>query len=106
MIVAAAKGRPNTADDAERAPIETNFGQRGPHQCADENEVAASFGAKQFDGAAKLPDRNPVMTELFGTPRIAHAPYREQDGLDSARGKRVGDREWHHTACCDQADGR
>ena len=73
MIVAAAKRRPDTAENTDRAPIEPDFRQRRALQRADEDQVAAALAAEQLCRTAELPDRNPVMAEAADARRIAGA---------------------------------
>ena len=73
MIVAAAKRRPDVAEDAERSPVQPDLRQRRPHQRADEDQVAAALAAKQFCGPAELADRDPVMAKALDPHRIAGA---------------------------------
>src|SRR5713226_405253 len=106
MIVSAAESSPDAADDAKRPPIQANLGESRPHQCADENQIAAIFRAKQFHGPAELADRNPVMTKALHPYGIADASQREKHGIDAARDQGVRNRERHDAASRDQADGR
>ena len=106
MIVAAAKRRPDAAEDADRSPVEPDFRQRRAQQRADEDQVAAALAAKQFCGAAELPDRDPVMAEALDAIRIAGAAQREQHRRDPALAKRLRHRERHGATAGDDADGR
>ena len=106
MIVAAAERRPYSADDPKRRPIEANFGQCGPHQRADKNQIAAVFRAKQLHRPADLADRYPVMAKALDPHGIAGPSECEQDRIDAARGERIRDRERHHAAARDQTDRR
>ena len=98
MIVAAAKRRPKTPDDAKRSPVQADLRQRRPHQRADENQIAAVFRAKQLHGPAELTDRNPVMAEARHLDRIASPLSAKNNRIDAARDKRIRDRERHHPA--------
>jgi hypothetical protein len=104
MIVSAPESRPHPAEDAERTPIQANLCQRRPHQRADEHQVAAVFGAKQFCGLAELTDGNPMMAKALHPYRIAGASQREKHGIDAARGQGIRYRKRHDAACRDQAD--
>ncbi len=88
MIVAAPERRQHPADNAKRTPIQPDFGQSRPHQRADENQIAAIFGAEQLDRLADLPDRNPVMAKARHGHRVAGAFQCEHDAADAARGQR------------------
>src|SRR5262249_19079921 len=104
MIIAAAERGPDLTDDTQRSPVQPDFSQRRTDQAADEDEIAATLGAKQFDGPPELADRYPVMTKTLHPCRIASAPEREQDRIHAACGERVRDRERHRATGCDQAD--
>ena len=55
MIVAAAKRRPDVADDADGSPVQPDLRQRRPHQRADEDQVAAAFAAEQLVARPSCP---------------------------------------------------
>src|ERR1700726_3474062 len=84
MIVAAAKRRPHLLEDAKRAKVETNLGERRPHQRTDEHQTATALTAKQLPGPAEFADRNPVMAKARRALRVADAAQCEQDRRDAA----------------------
>ena len=55
VIVAAAKCRPDLAEDADRSPVQPDLRQRRPQQRADEDQVATTFAAEQLYGRPSCP---------------------------------------------------
>ncbi|MGY4469516.1 hypothetical protein ACVWWK_005225 [Bradyrhizobium sp. LB9.1b] len=106
MIVAAAEGADDIAEQPERCEVDPDLRERRPYQRADEDQVPAAFFAKQPHGAAKLANRNPAVTEFLHSRRIAGPPKGKQHRCDAAGGERVGNRERHRAAACDHADRR
>ena len=82
MIISSPECCDHARDDAKRRPVEANFGQRRPHQRADENQIAAVFRASQFGRPADLADCNPVMAKTLYGDRIAGAAQRQNNGID------------------------
>ncbi|MGY4160187.1 hypothetical protein ACVINW_006029 [Bradyrhizobium sp. USDA 4461] len=106
MIVAAAKGAHDVAEQAQRAPVEPDLRQRGTHQGADEDQVAAAFVAEQPGRPPELADRDPAVAKLLQARRIAGAAQREQHRRDAACGELIGNRERHGAAAGNHADRR
>src|ERR1019366_7862093 len=106
MIVAAAESLPHTPESAKRPPVEPNFRQRGPHECADENQIPAVLRAKQPFRPAELTDRGPVMAKTLRRQGIASAFQGEYNGIDAAGRQGIGDREWHDATSRDQSNRR
>ncbi len=73
MIVAAAKGADDIAEQPQRREVEPDLRERGPHQRADEDQVAAALLAEQPHRAAELADRDPAMAEFLHPRGIAGA---------------------------------
>jgi hypothetical protein len=105
MIVAAAERRPHLAEHANGGPVQPDLRQRGPHQRADEHQIAAVLAAKQLHGPADLADRNPVMAKALDGLRIARTLQREHDGIDASGNHGIRDCERHDATCRDETDG-
>src|SRR4051794_22824212 len=106
MIVPAAERLEYTWHGTHGFPVEANLGQRGAHQRADEDQIAAVFLAQQFCQPAELTYRNPVMTKTPDLDRIANAPQGKKNRTDATRDQRISNCKRQYAASCNEANRR
>ena len=72
MIITTAIGRNDAGQHTEALEVGVHLPERGPHQCADEYDVAAACSARKAQKLANLADMDPVMREtLNGRPFLS-----------------------------------
>ena len=81
MVVSAAERSHEARKRAQRDPVEPDLGERGAHQRADKDEVAASLGAGEPHDTPQLPERDPVAA--IGRDRVRIGPMAERQQHDT-----------------------
>src|SRR5712671_3262513 len=104
MIIAAAKRANDERHLFECSPIKAKLPDRGPHEAADKDHLAATFLMGESANPSELAEPNPMMRIGLDGGRIGPPAERKQHHGPSSSHHRIGNGIRHHPAAANNSE--